>query len=179
MFLQARQRSFAKRDSKQHLHVSKMKLAFWKWMSACCVDIVTWLNHFLGHADSLERQCKAAEVLITDMRKTTALVLQISLQHWCRTEPFWPGKVNTMDCLGQAYWCSWCLWFYSALLFYLSYHYYGRGWDCLITLNLKISEKAIFLSFHVCHVCHLPYLHPLFFWLQQDEVTGPQTKTSR
>lgn len=44
-------------------------------MPACCVDIVIWLNHFLGHVVSLEKQCHAAEVLVPEVRKTTALVL--------------------------------------------------------------------------------------------------------
>lgn len=39
-------------------------------------------------------------------------------------ELIWLGKVHTMDCLGRSYWCSCCLWFYSVLLFYLSYYYH-------------------------------------------------------
>lgn len=57
-----------------------MKLAFSKWMSSCCVDIVTWLNCFLSYAGSLGRQWKAAEVLVPEVGKTTALVLQINPQ---------------------------------------------------------------------------------------------------
>lgn len=71
-----------------------MKLAFSKRMPACCVDIATWLNCFLGHAGSLERQCKAAEVLVPEAGKTTALVLQISPQLMTTAPNTYKGELS-------------------------------------------------------------------------------------